>query len=97
MGKKIKGYISLSLAIIIFVSIITNFIFTDIGSISILEKIFYGPNSMVALFLATILLGISLFYIWKISIKRIIKIVAFSSMVIALIPIVLILIHAGEL
>lgn len=100
MNKKILGYVFLILALIILVIFVKDFFFFTPGMPSFVEKTF-GINeplaSLLSLFIATICIGFSLFYIWNIRIKKIIAVVVTSSIVITLLPLILILFHIGEL
>lgn len=100
MNKKIQGYIFLLLALILLTIVVKDFFFFTPGIPSFVEKTFgiYEPfGSLISLFIATVCIGFSLFYIWNIRIKKIIAVIVTSSIVITLLPLILILFHIGEL
>jgi heme O synthase-like polyprenyltransferase len=84
---------------ILFLSIL-NFVNFDVRSGSFIQSSVGIPEpvgTLVGLFVSILLIGIALNFTWNIALKKVVKIYIVSIIAIALLPVILILFHIGEL
>ncbi|WEG12429.1 hypothetical protein PU629_20395 [Pullulanibacillus sp. KACC 23026] len=99
MTRKVYGFVSLLLALIMFGVLIKNFFFIT-GRFSFIQRTFgiVEPIGTLLTFVVMVVFIIcSLRLIWRISIRKILMVILFSLIILVVIPIALILSHIGEL
>jgi hypothetical protein len=100
LSKNKKGYIALVAGLLILFLSILNFVNFDVKSGSFIQSnfgIFEPFGTLVCIFISISLIGIALNFTWNIALKKVVKIYIVSIIGIALLPVILILFHIGEL
>jgi hypothetical protein len=100
LSKYKKGYIALVAGLMILFLSILNFVNFDVRSGSLIQSSFGIPEpigTLVCLFVSILLIVIALNFAWNIALKKVVKIYIVSIIGIALLPVILILFHIGEL
>jgi hypothetical protein len=98
--KKKSGYVAMGMGLLMLILVLMNFTAFDVNQGSFIQSqlgIAEPIGTFAGLFLVVLFLGAAFRLIWNVPLKRIMIIGLLLMIGVSLLPIILILLHAGEL